>query len=174
VPAVVDRDLGWESVVASAYKIHGLSVRTGILKGKPVQYPAERGSLLSALRAHIRSDLSKGSAQEGPEVAKVAAIHGLIDDFTTVFDSMQDELAAGLERVQVRLLREPDTEPEQILMEEIGAQLRDAYRARIKARGLVKSGRLWTATRSAIFKGAKFLYGDDPKRPQASDDVRKP
>jgi hypothetical protein len=174
VPLVIEKDLGWESVVATSFVVDGLSVRTGILKGKPVQYPAERGSLLSALRAHIRNDLSKGSAQEGPEVAKIAAIHGLIDDFTTAFDSMEKELATGLQHVQERLIKEPDTEPERILMEEIGIPLRDAYRDRIKARGLVKTGRLWTATRSAIFKGAKFLYGDDPKRPQAGDDVRKP
>lgn len=148
-PDVVDRDLGWNAAIDRIIEAEGMQVRAGILSGIP-KYP------------------KSGAGKKGSQVAKVGAVHGFVKGFGNVFDRVQGDIAVLLDGAHGQILAGRSAAQ---ALEPIGRYLRDAFRREVKDRGFVKSGRLLSAVRGAVFDGAKRVAGDDPRRPRATDAV---
>ena len=148
---IIDRDLGEKAILRRLIEAEGMEVRVGYLKGSPVRYPR-----------------TKGQKVKGSEVAKVAAVHGLIKMVADVWDAKQGELNAAIERAHRRVIG--GVQAEHALVE-VGNLLRDAMRDRVYENVKERSGRLRAALRATAFDGGKRVAGDDHGGPKASESV---
>lgn len=147
---VIDRDLGMKAALARLIEAEGMQVRAGILSAVP-KYPKDR----------------KGGGG-GTQVAKVAAVHGMVKAFGDVFDRKQGEVNAALETAHARIIG-GQTAAEALVP--VGEILRDEMRAEVDKKNFDGSGRMRATVRSAVFDGAKRVAGDDHRGPKASEAV---
>jgi hypothetical protein len=148
---VIDRDLGYKAAVARLVEAEGMQVRAGILSAVP-KYPKSRPR--------------KGGG--GTQVAKVAAVHGMVKAFGDAFDRKQGEINHAIERAHAQIIG--GATAAQALVQ-VGEVLRDEMRGEVERAGLVDTGRLRETVRSAVFDGAKRVAGDDHRGPKASEAV---
>lgn len=148
---VIDRDLGEKSILRRLIQAEGMEVRVGYLKGSPVRYPR-----------------TKGQKVKGSEVAKVAAVHGLIKMVADVWDAKQGDLNRAIERAHARVIGGMAAKDALV---EVGNLLRDAMRDKVYEKVEERTGRLREALRATVFDGNKRVAGDDHTGPKASESV---
>lgn len=148
---VVDRDLGYKAALVRLIEAEGMQVRAGILSAVP-KYPKHR----------------PGKGGGGTQVAKVAAVHGMVKAFGDAFDRKQGEINGALEQAHARIIG-GQTAAQALVA--VGELLRDEMRGEVEKAGLEDTGRLKATVRSAVFDGSKRVAGDDHTGPKASEAV---
>jgi hypothetical protein len=146
---VIDRDRGYKAALARLLDAEGLQVRIGILSAVP-RYP------------------KAGSGKKGQQVAKVAAVHGMVKAFADIWDKTEGRRNEAINAAHFAILS--GQSPAMALVR-VGELHRDAMRREVDRRKLIATGRLRATIRSAVFDGSKRVAGDVHNRPRASDPV---
>jgi hypothetical protein len=145
--AVRDIDKGQKKALDLLVEADGFEIRAGILSGVP-KYPKDRG---------------------GAQVAKVAAVLGLVKGIQNEFDVLEEEIGDRLSRAVEQI--NAGAQPVDVLLP-IAGFLRDKYR--MLAMEFHDTGRLRETIRGAVYDEGKWVAGDDPKRPGAKDAIGAP
>ncbi len=131
---VTDTDKGMKKIMRQIRSMNGMSVRSGVLSGKP-KYP---------------------EARSGTVVAKVAGIHHVGKLLGAVFDERRTEIDAKIQKVTGEVI---DGKKAAQAVEKVLVPYRDEVRERVPH----ETGLLSANVQCSVYKGKDRWVAGDPK-----------